>query len=484
MKSRACFLVLLIGFAAAVPVGGQDASQVDDLKKRLVLETKTSGPGKVSTGYFRTFENRRAGKGREIKLDLVVLHATGDKPQPDPVFVLAGGPGQAAATLWRQYQNSWMRRDRDIVLVNQRGTGGDNRIQLPPRSDITSPQDYLRPMFEPERIKKALKVLNKKFDLRMYSTPDAMDDLNEIRQALGYEKINLTGGSYGTRAALVYIRRHEATVRTAVLNGVAPIEFRNPLYHAQEAQNALDKIFAEVEANQTYREAFPNLRKKFDTVLERLEKSPAKVELQDARSGEVHAVEISKDIFCGSLRFQMYYLNTTRSVPLLIQRAYEGDFKPFARNSIARNRALGNAIALGMLLSVTAAEDVARIKAEEIGPATKGSFYGDSRLRNQIEVCRLWPKSDLPKNFGDPVKSNVPTLILSGIIDPVTGPRWGEVVHKNFPNSIHIVAPAAHGVGGSCIQRIQKAFLDSATVKDLDTSCVKDMKLPPLVLPK
>ncbi len=455
----------------------------DTLKQRLTLESKKTSSGKISRGHFRVFENRKAGKGRELELNIVVLHATGKDPQPDPVFCLAGGPGQAAATIWQGFQNHWMRRDRDLVFVNQRGTGGSNRLAFP-RREAASPQDYLRPLLEETRVKKAAETLSKKFDLRMYSTPDAMDDLNEIRQALGYKKINLIGGSYGTRASLVYIRRHGETVRTAMLNGVAPIEFKNPLYHAQEAQIALDKIFDEIEASEKYRKAFPDLRKKFKEILKRFDDGPIKVELKNRRTGDPIQVKLSKSVFCSSLRLQLYYLNTSRRVPLMLLQAHAGDFKPFAISAINRNRSLGNAIAMGMLLSVTAAEDVARIEPEEIASATKDTFLGDVRVKSQIAACKFWPKSSLPKNFGSPVKSNVQTLILSGSLDPVTGPRWGEVVHKNFPNSVHVVAPGAHGVGGPCIQTIQRQFLKTGTVKDLDVSCVKKMKMPPLALPK
>ena len=455
----------------------------DSLKDRLTLKSTETASGKVTKGHFRVFENRTTNKGRELELDIVVLHANGKSPQPDPIFYIAGGPGQAAATLYRAFQNHWMRADRDLVFVNQRGTGGSNRLAFPDWR-ASNPQNYLRPLFEPDRVKNAAEELGKKFDLTMYSTPMAMDDLNEIRQALGYDKINLLGGSYGTRASLVYLRRHRKSVRTATLNGVAPIEFKNPLYHAQESQIALDKIFKEVESDEEYRKAFPDLKKKFQTILDRLEKEPAQVELTDRNTGKPISIKLTKTAFCSSLRFQLYYLNTSRRVPLMILNAYEGDYKPFVISAINRNRALSRSIAAGMLLSVTAAEDVARIRSDEIEKATKNTFLGDRRVRLQIAACKLWPKSKLPKGFDAPVKSDVPTLILSGSLDPVTGPRWGEVVHKNFPNSIHLVVPGAHGVGGACIQKIQKQFLKTGQVKDLDVSCVKGMKLPRLVMPK
>jgi pimeloyl-ACP methyl ester carboxylesterase len=309
-----------------------------------------------------------------------------------------------------------------------------------------------------------------------------MDDLNEVRQALGYEHINIMGGSYGTRAALVYIRQHGDTVRTATLNGVAPIPFTNPLYHAQGAQRALDLIFDEVEASPTYRKHLPGLREKFAELLKRFEDGPIEVEVND--DGNLKKVMLSRDAFANAVRIQMYYLGTSRKLPVLLWRAVNGDLQPFAESSIQSNRALAASLAMGMLLCVTAAEDIARIDPDSIEELTRGTFTGSSRVLQQMAACQDWPKSDLPEDFGEPVTSSVQTLILSGTLDPVTPPQWGELVAKNFPNSLHIVAPAAHGVGGPCIDKIRTQFLETGRVAGLDISCVKEMKLPPLYLPK
>ncbi len=449
---------------------------------RLVIEVDQDANGKVSRGHYRVFENREAQSGRKIKLKILVFHATGSNPKPDPIFMLAGGPGQGAADVNTGVANSALRKNRDIVLVNQRGTGGDNRLSFSPQDGNANSRQKLGPLFDPEQVRAARDRLSKTADLRMYSTPIAMDDLNEVRQALGYDQINLMGGSYGTRAALVYIRRHGETVRTATLNGVAPIPFVNPLYHAQSAQRALDLIFDEVESSPIYSKHFPGLRKKFAELLKKFDEGPIEVEVRDG--GELEKVQLSRDAFTNAVRVQMYYLDTSRKLPVLLWRAINGDLRPFAESSIQRNRAIGQTLAMGMLLCVTAAEDVSRIDLDSIEELTSNTFTGGSRVHRQMAACKNWPKSILPEDFGEPVKSDVPTLILSGILDPVTPPKWGELVAKNFPNSLHIVAPAAHGVGGPCINKIRNQFLKTGTVANLDVSCVKEMKLPPLYLPQ
>ena len=476
-KTLSQFYLLMLS-CCVVPALAQDSQT----SNRLQLEVSENRHGKESRGTYRVFENRESRTGREIRLKIAVLHANGSDRQPDPIFFLAGGPGQGAADASAAFVKSPLRRDRDIVLVNQRGTGGDNLLQFKVFEDGQNIQQFIDPMFGLEQVRKARDALATKADLRMYSTPIAMDDLNEVRTALGYEKVNLIGGSYGTRAALVYIRRHPNTVRTATLMGVAPIPFTNPLFQAESAQRAIDLIFKEIESSETYSKHLPDLRANFWNLLERLEKQPAKVNV--TIDGRKQSVLVTRESLANAIRFQMYYMDTSRKLPALLSHAVHGEMTPLIESSIKRNRTIGQMLAMGMLLSVTAAEDLARIDPDSIEKLTKGTFLGDGRVRRQIEAGKIWPKSNLPDGFGKPVQSDVPTLIFSGSLDPVTPPKWGELVHKNFPNSVHVVAPCAHDIGGPCIDAIHRQFLESGTVEGLNIDCVKQMKLPPLHLPK
>ncbi len=214
---------------------------------RLDLRTEEEpGTGlRISRGTFAVYEDREARSGRMIHLGVVILHAKGPNRKPDPVFPFAGGPGRDVTTTEAGYRDSWMRDERDIVLVAQRGTGGDNKLDCPKAADDGNIQGYLEPLFRTDLFRDCREELSKKFDLTKYSTELAADDVNDLCRALGYDTINVMGGSYGTRMALVYMRRHPETVRTAVLNGVAPIAFRNPLYHAPNFHEAIRALFAE-----------------------------------------------------------------------------------------------------------------------------------------------------------------------------------------------------------------------------------------------
>ena len=290
--------------ACAIPTSADD-----DLEPRLRLRDRENQPVGTSarSGSFRVYENREANTGRVLELDLLILQKLEQPGEPDPVFVFAGGPGQNVANHAAGWTRHWMRKTRDIVLLSQRGAGGNNRLtcQLPGSDDNL--QGYLEPIFDEPTFRDCMKELQERFDLTHYSTPEAMDDVNDLREALGYDKINLYGGSYGSRAELVYLRRHPETVRCAIMNSVAPIAFKNPLFHAAAAQEALDRIFELTKANPKRLEAFGDLRKKFDTVIRRLEKKPAEATVKHPRTGEPVKVRLSRAAFAEALRVMMYY---------------------------------------------------------------------------------------------------------------------------------------------------------------------------------
>jgi pimeloyl-ACP methyl ester carboxylesterase len=454
-------------------------AQTNDSKLTLTTTQHELPRGKISSGSYAVYEDREANSGRMIHLDLIILHATGDHPKPDPLFYLAGGPGQANVGLARAYVESWIRHDRDIVLVNVRGTGGDNNLQCVLHGGDENIQGYLEDPFDVDEYRPCLKELRQKFDLTQYATPMAMDDLNDVRKALGYDKINLMGTSGGTRSSLVYMRRHPETVRSAILIGVVPFAYRNPLYHPSGAQYALDLLFKECSEDTACREAFPNLEDEFWTVLERLEDGPIQVEIENPLTEEMTEVSLSLHAFTEAIRSMMYSVRRSRRVPLFIHQAFLGNFRPITEEAIMLERGSQLGIRLGLLLCVVCSGDVVRIRPEDVPKETKGSYRGDVRVRSQMEVCDIWPNADLPENYGDPVKVDIPVLLFSGTMDPVTPPRWGEEAARHLPNSLHVVVPGAHGVFGSCTTGIMQEFLTKGSVKGIDTSCVQSMTLPP-----
>lgn len=434
-------------------------------------------------GTYTVYENRRTRQGRTIDLNLVVLRAVGPERNPDPVFILAGGPGQAATSFAERLASSPIRRQRDIVLVDQRGTGRSNPLFCRDQAGLTDPAVYLQPLFAEQAYRDCLATLQQRADLRQYSTPIAMDDLDEIRRALGYGKINLTGGSYGTRAALVYLRQYPRNVRTVVLNGVASFALKNPLYHAAGAQEALDRVFALCAADSACAAAFPNLAGKFQQVLQRLRQAPAVVSYYDSETQKPYRLQLSYDSFAEALRVMLYGANSICTIPQALNEAFNGNFTTFTNLAVAYNRALRSQLADGMLLSVVCAEDVARISDQEIDSLTADTFLGDTRVRAQKRVCDFWPQAELPPGYSDAIVSDVPVLMISGTLDPVTPPRWAETLRRELRNSRHLVLPAGHHPGGACIDSIIAGFIASGSISELDTSCAQAIDYPAFELP-
>lgn len=490
-----CFVVvgilLLLGPAQLINAQDLDGDAIQELldrakhDERLTLSQATheeSGTP-ILVGTFSVYEDRDTAKGTMIDFRLVILPATGDRRAPDPVFILHGGPGAAASTMAMRNINAWFREQRDIVLIDQRGTGHSNRLDVSQTGNDEDLQSYFEPIFRPEIFRAELPRLSSIADLTKYTTQNAVDDFNEVREALGYERINLRGGSYGSRSALVYMRRHPETIRTATLQAVQPISYRNPLPHAESAQVVWEQILDEVESSETYRNAFPGLREKFQAILERLEARPAQVTVRHPVSGEDVDIEFDRDAFAESVRVLMYTVPTNRRLPLLVMRAHAGDYREIAEAGLTNSRGIRRIIAFGMLMSVVASEDLSRIASSEIGEACAGTFMGRGRIARQMAIAKFWPHEPVPSSFAEPVSVDVPALLISGSQDPTTSSKWGAEAASHLPRSLHVVVPGAHGVGGRLLDKLEMSFLDSGSTKELDTSQLESLTMPPFVLP-
>ena len=440
------------------------------------------GPTDAFCGTHKVFENRATGQGRTIDLKIVVLPALGNEPHPDPLFFLAGGPGQGAAEMARLLRELFRRvqADRDIVLVDQRGTGKSNPL------NCKSDSDSLAALNEPidtsmARLRKCMEGLNA--DLRLYTTNIAMDDLNDVRQYLGYDRINIYGGSYGTRAALVYLRRHEPTVRSVIIDGVAPPDMRLPLFFARDAQRSLDRLLADCEADDVCRGKHPRLAERLRALVASLDASPAKVRLTHPRTGVAEDVSVDGEFVVNVLFGALYAPLTSTLVPELIARAERHDFQSLLALATANDGTAQN-MSIGMQLSVVCAEDYPRITPDQIERAAADTVFSTHLLEARMKACEFWPKGDVDPAFYEPVKSAVPTLVLSGDLDPVTPPQWGQSVLPHLANARHIVVPATgHGaIMTGCGMRIANQFIETASVENLDTSCLQALRRPPFFL--
>jgi pimeloyl-ACP methyl ester carboxylesterase len=424
----------------------------------------------VLCATYPVWENRETRRGRKIGLNVVILPALGADKQPDPIFELGGGPGQAIAENAGDYAQSDLRRKRDIVLVDQRGTGRSNPLHC---SFYGQPVDFRRAageLFPVAAVKKCRVTLEKVADLRQYTTAAFADDLNEVRQGLGYGKINLHGASYGTSVAQVYWRRHPETVRSVVLIGVALLKSYTPLAHAYAGQRALDLLLAECAAEPDCRTAFPDTRADLKTIREQIDKGVT-VTVTNTSTGERQKVRPSWGLVAEGIRFMMYG-QEVGGLPLQIRKAAQGDLAPLIQMSIERRLNITEGLYWGLDFSVTCAEDLPFITEEMIHQKTPGTYLGDYRIRQQKAACKVWPRGRIPADAHEPVRSDVPVLLISGERDPVTPPELAEQAARAMTNRLHvIVARSGHGGGGECTDNLIRDFTDRASVQGLDPTC-------------
>ncbi|MBW2456197.1 MAG: alpha/beta fold hydrolase [Deltaproteobacteria bacterium] len=428
-------------------------------------------------GQLEVYENRQTREGRKIPLRIVRYPAQGSARQPDPLFLLAGGPGQAASEAYVPMLPAFgdIGLDRDLVLVDQRGSGSSAALDCAPPDDLA---DELRD--------DALEKLTKECrasqvgDLEQYTTAASADDLDDVRAALGYDRINLLGASYGTRLALVYAKRHETHVRSLVLDGVAPPDMTLPLSFAPDGQRALELILNRCEADDACRRAFPDLGDKLDGLLERLAAEPAQVSVRHPTTGKPLRFELTRDGFAQSLRNIMYSPELVALLPLTITQAAEGDFASFIA-LVALFVESSEGMSIGLTLSVLCREDVSHIAEAQIAKQSAGSFLGRSITDSFRRACEAWQVPRGPAETSAPVHSNAPTLALSGEADPATPPRWAERALQHLPNGRHVVVPTmGHGVSfRGCVPRLIRQLLDDpASVGTMDVSCADEIQAP------
>jgi pimeloyl-ACP methyl ester carboxylesterase len=428
-------------------------------------------------GKYEVYENRRLKSGRKIALHIMLLPAMSAKPEPDPFFGLAGGPGQSAIEAFPLAGFvAKVHEMRDVVLVDQRGTGQSNPLQCSLQS-LDNAHSILGEPYSQEKIRECRKESDKKADTTQYTTSVAADDLDEVRQAMGFDKINLFGGSYGTKAALVYLRLHGDHVRTLTLEAVASPQFLIPLPFAKGVQSSVDGVIALCAADAACQKDYPDLRNEFKTLVERLEKSPAQFQINN------QSVTLSREMFVSKLRGLLYIPQFVSAFPFIIHSAYQGDWSHYGRAALSLAGRLEGAIARGASFAAICAEDVPALTEVAIRRETSGTYLGDSQVRRFKSYCEAWGQAgSIPKDFYSPVRSPAPTLLISGALDPATPPETAKQAAHDLVNSrLIIVRQGTHGTGSPCLDGLIAEFVKRGSATVLDASCVDQIHLPPFL---
>jgi pimeloyl-ACP methyl ester carboxylesterase len=419
-----------------------------------------------------------------IPLNIVILPAQSATPAPDPLFHFAGGPGEAATeqAAGNAQRFAAIRKDRDIVMVDQRGTGGSNELTCVFEGSRERATLLFGGVFPDNELAKCRADLEKRADLRLYHTDVAVQDIDEVRGWLGYDKINIYGGSYGTKAALFYMRRFPDRVRTSTLRAVQAVE-SSMLENARDAQDALDRAMVACASEAPCAAAYPNLRAELASALSTADTRPASLRIFDAIRKDTVDIAVTRGVFAGALRRLLMDATTARSVPLAIHQAATGDWT-IMRVGLTRTLSISADIAWGMMVSIICTEEPAKIARGDIARAAAGTFYGDAQIKTIVPTCAKWAGGTPPRDYDQPVRATIPTLLLSGEIDPTTPPRMAEMTARTLPNNLNVVLPGiSHGPFPQCAIDIMGAVVASGAVKGIDTSCVRSMRREPFVVP-
>jgi pimeloyl-ACP methyl ester carboxylesterase len=422
-------------------------------------------------------EDWSASSGKQLALNVAVLPATGVAKDDSALFVLAGGPGQAAthygALLTKELDR--VRATRPVILMDQRGTGGSNGLRC-----IDEGAAATTVTAEPDAIQKCRRGWSGTA-LQHYTTRDVVRDMEAVRSSLGYEQLDLWGASWGTRTALLYMRAFPERVRTAVLDGVTGPSgtlFEN---EAPFAQQALEALFQDCEKDVPCRSAFPDLRQRASGWLQK--DAPQEIRYLTA-DGQFTTASMDPLLLKQIVRGALYSPDVASRLPFALDRLTRGDataLLAIAQGTTSLNR---ETMFHGATFSSLCAEELPRISKEEVQRSGAGTFVGDDYYRIWASGCAGWPTKPLPKDYAAPVTTNVPVLLLSGALDPVTPPASAEAVKAHLPRAWHVIAPyAGHNVTSvPCAGRVIAEFIRSADGSRLDASCITKRKRPPFMV--
>lgn len=432
-------------------------------------------------GVYTVFENRRLKHGRTLALKVILIPARHPHPEQGPVFYMAGGPGETATDLTAFAIGLGDSDAHDLVLVDERGTGDGHRLDCPPPISH-DPQDDLKTPFDPRAARACSHELERHYDLSQYTTANFVEDIDDVRRALAYDTINIDAGSFGTYAALMYMRRHGDHVRSAYLTSLVTLSNRVPLDHARNAQEGLDHLFAECGRDAACHQAYPHLADDFASILTKIREQPVRTSVQDSITHATAEVSLTEAIFTDAVRVLMYH--DTRSVPFLIEQAKAGDFQPFAEAGLKAARGIYGGLRAGLNFAIVCNEFTSRIRPEDVGPATRGSVFGTWRVRSQVALCNEWPKTDVPRDWFEPFRSTVPAVLVSGDVDPGSRPSGADEVKSFMPNAVSIVVPGgAHTPDNDCTRSVRGQLFDKGSTSAIDLRCVTTMKAAPFRLP-
>jgi pimeloyl-ACP methyl ester carboxylesterase len=433
-------------------------------------------------GTLQVPEDYAKPAGRKIALAVARVSAVNQRNRLEPLFVIAGGPGMGSAEFYASVATAFDRvhRDRDILIVDQRGTGDSNRL------DCEFDEESLEEV-SPETLAKlsaqCRDELAKRADLTQYTTSVAVRDLDAVRQALGYQRVNLYGVSYGTRVAQHYARQYPEQTRALILDGVVDPSLVLGPAMALDAEAALLRILERCRKTPSCDAAFGDPSKDYRELRAKLTAAPVTVSLPDPRDGTNKSFEFGRVHLSAVLRLGSYTPDQAALLPLALKLANrDSDYRALAGQYLMMGRSLSRTMSYGMHNAVVCSEDIPFFAADKLPRGElAGTHMGEAQIDQLLTLCAAWPRGVVDANFRAPLKSAAAALLLSGSDDPVTPPAYAEQARKAFADNAHLVVSGfGHGqITTPCVNRIVADFLRAGTAKNLDLSCTAKLKPMP-----
>lgn len=422
---------------------------------------------------FQVPENRADANGRKLDLKFALI-ASAQAADDDFIVYLAGGPGQSAIDTWPQMADALgpARKRRHVLLLDQRGTGASNPLKCKSAEDEDAlPFDLERAAVSTQR---CLDEVARFADPRFYTTSDAVEDLEALRQALGAPKFDLVGVSYGTRVAQQYLKRHPEGVRSIVLDSVVPNELVLGAEFADNLDDALKAQFANCAKSPACAKAFPDPYADLIRLRAALAKSPREIRYADPVTFKQTTETLDAESMVSLVRMFAYAPETAALIPNTIKQSLAGDDAPLLGQIGILSQGIEELVGSGMQLSVICSEDADRLGRE---PAAADSLLGNRLVEVSKRQCQVWPHGTRPSDFNEPITGATPILVLEGELDPVTPPRYGEQVLKTLANAKLIVARGqGHNIiGRGCLPKLVGNFMDTLDAKALDAGCVDEL---------
>jgi len=482
VPARRAHVAAALLLAAASLFGLTMRAVAQDLKPCRVPGIKTE----VQCGVLSRALDPAQAAGVRIDVHYVVVPALARRKKSDPVFFLAGGPGQSAIKVAPMLLQQFARLNnrRDLVFVDQRGTGRSAPLLCDDLRHSTLAEQLDTGLREAAMAQCLTQLKKLPYgDLRYFTTLLAMQDLDAVRQAMGASKINLVGASYGTRAALEYMRQFPTALRRTVIDGVAPPDMVLPLSISGDGQAALEALLQACEKESACQKLHPTLRQHWGQLLASL---PQTVTAKHPFSGRSELLTITRDMVLGLIRGPLYSPPLAAALPFAIDQGALGRWDALLGLGFSAQPPRAADLAMGMHFSVVCAEDFPRIKKSADQP---GRDFADSLGRSYERICTDWPRAELADQFYTIPAASSAVLLLSGGLDPVTPPRHAQRVAQALgAKAKHVlVAHAGHGVMTlPCLRDALPRFIDAeddAQAAAVDLSCAGRIPRPPAFVP-